>query len=71
MFSEGELILPEQDFLVGVSHIKLLLNDATLNGVRIYSPCLTYPHEEGKQRHVTVILDCLDKLFCGKETTTQ
>ena len=47
-FTEAELLLTQQDFLTGISHFKLLLNDAKLNGSRIFSPILTYPTELGK-----------------------
>ena len=47
-FTEAELLLTQQDFLTGISYFKLRLNDAKLNGSRIYSPILVYPTELGK-----------------------
>ena len=46
--SEAELMLTHQDFLTGITYLKLFLNDAKLRGSRIYSPLLMYPTAEGE-----------------------
>lgn len=56
---EGKLMLTKQDFLTGISYLKLLLNDAKLNGSGVFSPLIMYPSENGKVKLINPLFSCL------------